>query len=87
MWPQQPGVKSSGLHRLQGLHEQVYHGRKFDRSGADCHSASLITASVNGDVVCSVRGRHIQQVFSLTVLAVKSSLLQTYFLDYITTFS
>jgi len=56
-------------------------------SGADCHRASLITASVNGDVVCSVSWQTHSTGFSLTVLAVISSLLQTYFLDYITTFS
>jgi len=59
--PQQPGFKSGGLRHVRALQERVYHDRKFDSwswrlcwSGAHCHGASLITASVNEDVVCNV---------------------------------
>jgi len=64
MCPQQPGFKFGGSRHLGAMQKRVYHDRKFDAvvswsrrscwSDAHCHGASVITASDNGNVVCSV---------------------------------
>jgi len=74
-----------------GLQERVYHDRKFDSiaqlkpvimlSGMYCYGASLIIASVNGDVVCSIlwirMANTLNTRFTVCRHTVKSLLLQT----------
>jgi len=56
--------ESGGLRHFGAVQEQIYHGKKFDAIDELKQAIvlewrplqqGLITASVNGDVVCSVR--------------------------------
>ena len=81
------------------MQQRVYHGRKYDTVDqlkqvivlewrAHCHGAPLITASVNGDVVCSVSWIRMADTlnirFTVCNTFVKYVVLK-YFLEYIST--